>query len=403
MRITANRKNLLQAVRTALKAVGNEQVLEELSGLLVEADEATGIITVTGSDIRTQIQCRLRNEHVLESGAVVMSPITADMLKALECETVEINCACNRMEIKSGTAKYNIATLEADKYPKVQFPFPEDFITVKGINSIIKRTAFATDTRNKDASKRSLEFVKLSFRGGKTIAEATNGNIAAISQTPHASDGNLDIVLHESALNILANAVSPNDELYVGVTGSYAVFMKEDLFFSAQLFDGDFIEGSKLMAYIKPKYKATVDAGELFDLAANVTSILSGSDDQCVNMTIGNHSLAMQTKNATSESRSEIKATGTIPTGEEGYNFKPKWLLDCLKQVTGPLNVLLDEKGYLLLQANQSMYCVCPRRPVHIHIPEKKEKKPKEAKGEKKPKAKKSTKTKTQTDVAAAA
>ena len=230
MKITANRKNLLQAVRTALKAVGSEQVMEELSGLLIEAEESTGIISITGSSVHTQIQCRLRNEHVLEGGSVVMSPVVADMLKVLGGETVEIGSAFNRMEIKSGTAKYNIAALEADKYPKMQFPFPEDFITVKGLNSIIKRTAFATDTTSKDASKRSLEFVKLSFKGGKTIAEATNGNIAAISQTPHASDGNLDIVLHESALNILANAVSPNEELYVGVTGSFAVFITQQNF-----------------------------------------------------------------------------------------------------------------------------------------------------------------------------
>ena len=401
MKITANRKNLLQAVRTALKAVGNEQVIEELGGLLIEAEEATGIISITGSSIHTQIQCRLRNEHVLEGGSVVMSPVVADMLKLLTGETVEIGSVYNRMEIKSGTAKYNVATLEADKYPKMQFPFPEDFITVKGINALIKRTAFATDTRTKDTSRRSMEFVKLSFQRGKTLAEATNGNIAAISQTPHASGGNLGIVLHESALNILANAVSPNDELYVGVTGGFAVFMKEDLCFSSQLFDGDFIEGSKLMSYVKPKYKATVDAGELYELTANVASILSGSDDQCVNMTIGNDNLTMQTKNATSESKSAIKATGTSPTGESGYNFKPKWLLDCLRQVTGPLNVLLDDRGFLLLQANQSMYCVCPRRPVHVRIPEKKEKKLKETKAEKKPRTKKTTKAKA--EIAAAA
>ena len=152
MKITANRKNLLQAVRTALKAVGNEEVLEELGALLIEAEESPGIISVTGSCIHTQIQCRLRNEHILEGGSVVMSPMVADMLKVLDGETVEIGCAYNRMEIRSGTAKYNIAALGADKYPKMQIPFPEDFITVKGIHSLIKRTAFATDPRNKDAS-----------------------------------------------------------------------------------------------------------------------------------------------------------------------------------------------------------------------------------------------------------
>ena len=85
----------------------------------------------------------------------------------------------------------------------MKIPFPADFICVKGINSIIKRTIFATDAKAQDLHRQSLQFVKLSFANGQTTAEATNGQIAALAQTPHASDGKMDIILHEKALSML--------------------------------------------------------------------------------------------------------------------------------------------------------------------------------------------------------
>ena len=75
MKISANRTNLLNAVKTALRATCNMKDLPELNNLLFEADADTGIITVTGTDAQTQIQCRLRNEHVLEGGSMLIKPI----------------------------------------------------------------------------------------------------------------------------------------------------------------------------------------------------------------------------------------------------------------------------------------------------------------------------------------
>lgn len=56
MRISANRINLLNAVKTAMRALGNMKDIPELSSLLLEADSNTGLITVTGTDANTQIQ-----------------------------------------------------------------------------------------------------------------------------------------------------------------------------------------------------------------------------------------------------------------------------------------------------------------------------------------------------------
>ena len=377
MKLTADRVQLFNAVKTALKATGNRKDMPALSGLLFEADAHAGMITVTGTDTHTQIQCRLRNEHVLEGGSLVIKPVIAEMLKLLPDETVEMDAGLgNMLELSSGQCRYSVPFLDAKNFPKVQIPFPEDFICIRGINSIIRRTIIATEAKSQEAHRQSLQFVKLSFADGQTTAEATNGQIAALAQTPHGSDGKLDLILHETALGTLASVVSPDEELYVGVAGNFAVFMKEDLIFSAQLYRGDYIEGSKLLNYVKPVFRATTDAKALYELAGNVSSIFGAGDDTCINLCITADSVVMRTKTALGASQSKVQATETIPTDADGFNYQAKWLLSCLRQTAGPLVLALDQRGYMLIEANQSKYCVGPRRPVKIVQPEpKKEKK----------------------------
>ena len=377
MKLTADRVQLFNAVKTALKATGNRKDMPALSGLLFEADAHSGLITVTGTDTHTQIQCRLRNEHVLEGGSLVIKPVIAEMLRLLPDETVEMDAGLdNMLELSSGQCRYSVPFLDAKNFPKAQIPFPEDFICIRGINSIIRRTIIATEAKSQEAHRQSLQFVKLSFADGQTTAEATNGQIAALAQTPHGSDGKLDLILHEAALGTLASVVSPDEELYVGVAGNFAVFMKEDLIFSAQLYRGDYIEGSKLLNYVKPVFKATTDAKALYELTENVSSIFGAGDDTCINLCITADSVVMRAKTALGASQSKVQATETIPTDADGFNYQAKWLLNCLRQTVGPLVLALDQRGYMLIEANQSKYCVGPRRPVKIVQPEpKKEKK----------------------------
>lgn len=376
MKISVNRVKLLNAVKTATRALCNMKDIPELGSLLLEANADSGLITVTGTDGNTQIQCRLRNEHVLEGGSVLIKPIVGDMLKLMSGETVDLGIGFrNEFEIKCGTCEYDVPYLDSKRFPKMQIPFPDDFICVKGINSIIKRTVFATDSKIQDLHKMSLQYIKLSFDNGQTTAEATNGKIAAMVQTPHASNGKLDIILHEKALGTLVSIVSPNDELYVGIAGKYAVFMKEDMFFSSRLYEGHYIESSTLVNRIKPVYRATMDAKALYELAGNVSTIFYSGDDACINLCIADNTVAMRTKTAIGASQAQIPATETVPTDANGFNYQSKWLLDCLRQTVGPLTLSLDARGFMLIEANQSKYCVGPRGPVRIVAPEEKKEK----------------------------
>ena len=398
MRFTVNRPEMLDAVKTALKAVTTNKTIPAISGLLIEADAENGVISITGTDIRTQIQRRLKCDHISEGGSGIFNPLLGSMLKLLDGETVEFSADSlnNRYaEIHSGTCRYTVPYMPGEDFPKIHLPFPEDFIAVKGLNSLIRRTVFAAEDASPDIHRASLQFVKLTFADGNTRAEATDGNCIAVSDSPHCGGGNLELILHKKALQMLSGIVKPDEDLYVGVAGKFAMFIKSDLFFASMMHEGDYLEGSRLIKRIQPAYKATVDGKEFFDLVSNVSTIFSTGDDQCVTLHLADDHLLMQSVTVAGSSSARINATDIVPTPDTGFHYKPKYLLNCLSHAQGPLHITIDGNGAMLLEANQSHFVVCPRGQVHIRVKE-----------DEKPKAKKARSTKakkTETAVPAAA
>ena len=394
MQFTANRLLLLKAVKTALKVVRPNRDIPEIAGVLIEADASSGLLTVTGTDVRTHIQRRLRQEQVEESGSIILTPLIASVLDKLAGESVSFQSDKGTVLIRSGNAAFSLPFLEEKVFPRLQIPFPEDTIRVQGLNDLFRKTVFAADGKTTESDKVSLQYVRLAFADGLTTAEATNSTYAAISTSPHCADGNLELFLHEKAVRILASIVAPTEELFVGISSKYAVFMKEDLFFSSLMFGGKFLGGSRILERFTPAYQATADAGCLSNLTQNVSALFQGSDIPCVNLRIGADNITMQAQTASGHSSSAIRAADTIPTLEDGFHFDPRFLLDCLRHTSGPLRVLLDKKGLLILEAGQSRYFICPRRPVKIAEKEVE-------KAEKKPRAKKAKKqSKTTADAA---
>ena len=366
MKFIVNRLLMYEAVKTVLKAVSSNREIPEIGGILIDVDADSGMLTLTGTDIRTHIQRRLRLEHIKESGNIIVAPILANMLRLLEGEAVEFNAERGLVTLHSGSCCYTISYLEAKAFPKLQIPFPEDTIQITGINSLIKRTIFAADEKVTDPQKAALSYVKLSFQNGMTTAEATDGSCMAVAASPHCADGELEITLHEKALNILNSTVKPDDVLYAGIVGKYAVLMKEDMFFSSMMFAGKPLDFDRILDEIQTIYKATVDARQFYELAIGLSAVLSATDDHCVDLWIEADSVRFQEKTERCTSSSHIQAKATVPTPEEGFHYQAKLLIDCLHHLVGPVQLGIDRRGFALLEGNGCRYCICPRGPARI-------------------------------------
>lgn len=394
MQFTANRLLLLEAVKTVLKVVWPNRDIPEIAGVLIEADASAGLLTVTGTDIRTHIQRRIRHEQVEESGSIILTPLISKVLDKLAGDSVSFCCDKGTVLIQSESASFSLPFLQAKAFPRLQIPFPEDTIRVQGLNDLFYKTMFAADGKTTDPAKVSLQYVRLAFADGLTTAEATNGLSVALATSPHCADGNLELLLHEKAVRILSSIVNSSDELFVGISGKYAVFMKEDLFFSSMMFAGKYLAGSRILERVQPAYQAMTDVGSLTDLIQNVSALFLEGDDPCVDLYIESDNITLRAETVSGHSFSAVKAADTTPTPKDGFHFDCRLLLSCLRNTSGPLRLLLDEHGLLILEANQCRYFVCPRGPVRIVKKEVE-------KAAKKPRAKK-PKNQSQTTVQAA-
>lgn len=378
MKFTVKRTKMLDAMKTVLAVVPDKSLIEEIRGVLFTVNAGTGTVNVAGTDLQTWIEKRVPCEHISEDGELVLKPIVSDMLRLMSGETVEFEQIAGALRITCGSTVYDVPYIDAASFPKFSIKYPENTIRIQGINSLIKRTVFAAEGKTDDKNRVKMQFVKLTFKGGNSYAEATNGNCTAISASPHCADGNLSLIVHEKALQILSKIVSPDDEIYVGSEGKIAVFMRPDTMFITLLHTGDYVEGSKIMSRLKSEYGAITDTRKMADLLENATSLFRPTDDQCINISIRGGKITARGLTSVGRSEASIDATHTVDTAEEGFNYKPKLLLDCLKHSTGPLRISMDKRGFLMFEANQSRFLVCPRREVQIKKEEpKKAAKPK--------------------------
>ena len=139
MHITINRAELLAAVKRASTIAPPDSPLDVLKGVLLEADSADGMLTVTSTNLEVSLAEKLPCT-VHEDGALVFTAKTlAEMLQRLPEETAELCRRENRgrMTLTSGSAGYSVDVWDMGAFPKPDLPFPEDTVKVSGVPSIL--------------------------------------------------------------------------------------------------------------------------------------------------------------------------------------------------------------------------------------------------------------------------
>lgn len=382
MKFTVDRIGMLNAVKKATKALPKMSPMPELTGIKFDVNSDSGMVSVTCTDLNTQIQCRLSGVHIEDGGSFVMDKIIVNMLSLLPGDTVEFessNISNNVVVIKSVNTQYELPVMDVKNYPVINIPFPEDFICIQNIGELVKNTAFAAENNGSDTRGKALQNIKLQFSPTGVTAQAMNANFGAFAKSDKGSDGSMSLTVHEKALGMLCGLLTSKDTLYVGVSGKIAVFMKEGFIFQTLLYNGDYAESSRLMEKINPVYFASVDSAQLFNLADGITSIFASDVDRAINMCFTADKVVMQSITATGKSISSIEAKDVIVTPENGFYYQSNNLIGCIKHTRGEVKLSVDEKGYMIISSGDSRYFIAPRNPPQIKV-KKEEKKTKTVK-----------------------
>lgn len=387
MNITMNRAELLSAAQKATAIASEDAPLESLKGVLLETAGST--LTMTATNIETSLEQKLSCPVGEDDALVMNAKLLAGMLGLMSGDTVVLRRqpGSHVLSLRSGETVYDWTIGERGEFPKMQIPFPEDTVTVRGIPSIARRTMFATED-SKD--KPLLKCVNFMFTQEGLKGTGCNGRSMVTARGDDKSTGNISLLVPAAALEKLAELCTDQDEFKVGTTGPSIVFMRPGLTFSTRLMEGDFVDIGRIMESVRNQFTVLSDVADLRRTLKTVTAM---DPKGRVKLAFDGGKITFSCKGelgAASEQLDTVPLTGT-PRGEYWYLIED--LTACLRSLSGTATLGIAQAGMLDLSTENAYYMqTAVREPVAAPVVVQEQ--PKEAKPKKAPvKAKKPRKS----------
>ena len=352
MIVTINRAEFLDAAKRAAAIAPSESPLDVLKGALMEADAASGKLTITSTNLEVSLEEKLPCSVQEEGSLVFSAKMLMEMLQRLPLDTVQISRPENhgRMALRSENACYEVDVWERGAFPKPDLPFPEDTVKLSGIPSMAQRTVFAAA---QDNNKPLLKCVNLKFTDVGLRAAGSNGSCIVTVKGDNQSRGDISLLIPAASLGKLARMCSDQDEFRVGTTGKSIVFFKENFLFSARLMDGGYIDTDLLLKSIKNSFTVLTD---IQDMRNTLSSVLSVEPDGKVMLGFHDQRLEFYCggKYGTASAAVDVIALTGAPSGD--YWFASRQLSTCLKALNGTVTLGIASGGMLTLSTQDAYY-----------------------------------------------
>ena len=360
MKFTVNRRIMLEYLKSMIRVVPKSAPVKELTGFLIEANEDDGYLYLTANNMEAAIQRKFK--PVVETGGefVMDAKLLTDILTALGgTEAVFEEVKPGIIEIKSGNCTYTMHVLSGRIYPRPEMPFPENTVKVTGLKQMYTKTCAAV--AKGDASQ-VLSGIHLDITPEGIRAIGCDLKGAAIAHREMRCGGSLSFTLPKASLSYLAGAIGNDDELEVGISGVFVVFMKEGMMFSAKRMMNEYVDIDAVLNSMKQAYMARIEYAEFKAQIANICDVASmGSETSYVKLSFKEDRIEIETKSDVGGG-SNVCGTVMIAGKECSFYYPANMLKDIFRTVEGTLIVQVDERGYLLVFDKFNKYMLTPMR-----------------------------------------
>lgn len=382
MKFTANRRIMLEYLKTMISVVPKNSPVQELKGFLVEANEDDGHLYLTANNQEVAIQRKFK--PVVESGGnfVMEAKMLVDILTLLGGDDVVFEeLKPGRIEIKAERCVYTMNVLDGRIYPRPEIPFPDSTVHICGIKQMYSKTRA---TVGKDSASEALKGIHFNIQPNGFKAESCNVRDVAIATRQMNCGGSMDFTLPKQTLFYLASAAG-DDDLEVGLSGPYVVFMKEGMLFSSRRLANEFVDVSKILNALQSVYKSVVEGEDFKNEILGTCDIASmGAETSYVKLDFGESKIGMSTMNEVGSGSHSVNCVMVEGSAGSSFYYPAADLKDIFKTVEGKMIVQLDKRGYLLVfdKCNQFMLTPMTQQSVMKQFAkiEERKKKPKAVK-----------------------
>ena len=240
MRIIVTKENLVSALSKAVRASSARPAMPIMGNILFEAASDRLTLTATDSEItiRTWIPALVEEEGSTTLPAKKMQQIVASLPNA------DVTIATDENDVSTLTCKkstFKVHGIAASNYPEITEPEYDLSFSMK-IQDVIRSFTKVVYARSTDDSRKQLNGVVMSIRGGIMTVAATDGRRLAIVEKTiedeNAQDG--DYILPSRASTELSSCLDGTDNVVINLSRADVSFQSANTTLKTKLVEGNY-------------------------------------------------------------------------------------------------------------------------------------------------------------------
>lgn len=365
MKVSCQRKALLDALQGVASAVAKSTTKPVLSCVLLKGDG--DCLTVTATDLEVGICRHIRGVTCGDFVAVLSSQKLAAILNSIDDESVVIEVDGDNATIATLAGEQTLPVHFADEFPEVPTASTSEVyqeIKAGALQEILKLTTFAVNKR--DDNRFAITGILWHVVDGKVQVVGTDTRRLSVASSEATITGEWDDkllpLLPPKALGlVLANISDPSEPIKVSITRNEALFIMERATIHTRLIEGRFPPYENIM----PKKLTSTCVLKVSDLLARVRQAAITTDDDSKRVDISFGDTITIRSSGPNSGKSSVRLTPVSYKGEPvEIAFDPAYITDYLKTLDQDSEVTLKmtggQKPAVFFHGDNSRYLVMP-------------------------------------------
>ena len=269
MNFKISKRVFYSALNTVSRAISSNSPLPALSGIKIEVNQDSIVLTGSDSDISIQTTLNGSDEEtnliVKETGSIVIeAKYILEIVRKIDADEIELEIVDGSLTKISGmSAEFRINGMRALDYPAIDFTRPGQQFEMDAdvLLKVISQTTFATSDRE---TRPVLTGVNMKCSGKRLECVATDSYRLARKIVDLTSENNFNITIPAKSLNEVSKTIAQDSSVLIAVSDKKAQFWIGETVIQTRLIDGAYPETARLIP-TEFAHELTVDSRDMLN------------------------------------------------------------------------------------------------------------------------------------------
>lgn len=366
MQLTIIREGLLSPLQAVIGVVERRQTLPVLANVLLSVNNQT--LTLTGTDLEVELMSKATLMEPAQAGqTTVPAKKLLDITRSLpEGSMLELKLEANRLHLRAGRSRFNLAVLPAADFPNSEEIKPDVSFMLKShqLKALIEYTHFCVAQQD---VRYYLNGILVETTDSRLNLVATDGHRLALStiEAKLAHETKHIILPRKGVSELLRLLTDSEEEITVVFNANQFQCNFGNTVFKSRLIDGRFPSYSKVIPRQGDK-QLIVDKQQFKQVLLRV-AVLANEKNRGIRLQL-RHNLLLVSANNTEQEQAEEEINVDYQAADLDIGVNVSYLLDVLNALKSEqVNLTLSNaNASILLQGVNEPNCLYVIMPMRL-------------------------------------